>query len=738
MVLGGLCAFPQAWYPEGSVPKSGDGTGRSLQKINQLLYDGGTAGGGAGPAWFPEGSLPAQGDDSVRSLQKINQILYNTGGSTTGGGTGQTNITDSTTNSLARGIISANGFVATNSLYLPGLTAGSYARIDSNGYLTNSTRLTPVGASNVSVLGTFLSDSISTTNNINLNALTASRALVSDGSKYITNSAVTSTELGYVSGVTSAIQTQLNSKGASDNWTAVGTTNSSLVGTATINDLIATNGVKFPGLTLGAFLKIDSTTGYVTNVTRLSTVGTTNISLTGQLFADSINLTNGLIFAAGAGAITHIAGPSDQPLKITATVPVQASASVAGNGLTLNAANATAGSSSAGAAAGGSVTITAGNAARLTSGSASGGNVSISGGNGVGGSGGSVSISGGNGTVAGDAGGSLTLTSGNTFGGAFSGNISLSVPASVAAGNITLSIGNASASQAGSVSITSGNTADAAHSGGSVTITSGSNTSSASQSNGGPFSILAGNGSSNSSATGTAGTGGAITITGGTGGVESGTTTAVGGAGSAITLTTGAGGNATGASGTRTGGNSGTLTLATGAAGTGASANGTVGSIVLSPGGSTTVLTANTDGVSFKGTIAVGNATAGNVGEFVSSLVAVGSPVALTTATAANVTSISLTAGDWDVDGNINFSASSATVTGTSGGITATSATVPTDGSEVYSGVQVTLLSETDSVTIPRKRINVNSTTTVYLVGKSTFSAGSVGAFGSINARRVR
>lgn len=45
-----------------------------------------------------------------------------------------------------------------------------------------------------------------------LAALTASRALQSSGSGFIEVSAVTSTELGYVSGVTSAIQTQLNAK----------------------------------------------------------------------------------------------------------------------------------------------------------------------------------------------------------------------------------------------------------------------------------------------------------------------------------------------------------------------------------------------------------------------------------------------------------------------------------------------------------------------------------------------
>ena len=46
--------------------------------------------------------------------------------------------------------------------------------------------------------------------------LTASRLLVSDGSGDVSVSVVTSTEAGYLDGVTSAIQTQLNAKAASD------------------------------------------------------------------------------------------------------------------------------------------------------------------------------------------------------------------------------------------------------------------------------------------------------------------------------------------------------------------------------------------------------------------------------------------------------------------------------------------------------------------------------------------
>jgi len=67
--------------------------------------------------------------------------------------------------------------------------------------------------------------------------LTASRAMVTDGSKVLTSSATTSTELGYVNGVTSAIQTQIDGKAANAGLSAasraVVTDGSSLLGVAT-------------------------------------------------------------------------------------------------------------------------------------------------------------------------------------------------------------------------------------------------------------------------------------------------------------------------------------------------------------------------------------------------------------------------------------------------------------------------------------------------------------------------
>lgn len=142
--------------------------------------------------------------------------------------------------------------------------------------------------------------------------------------------------------------------------------------------------------------------------------------------------------------------------------------------------------------------------------------------------------------------------------------------------------------------------------------------------------------------------------------------------------------------------------------------------------------------VSARGSATNDSAAAGFIGQVISALVAVGAPVSLTSTTAADITSISLTAGDWDVEGNVNFLGTAATITQLTASIGSTTATLATDGSEVYSGLQTITASATDSVTMPTKRISVAGTTTIYLVGRAVFAAGTVGGFGSIVARRRR
>ncbi|MDP2325295.1 MAG: hypothetical protein Q8N51_14890, partial [Gammaproteobacteria bacterium] len=69
----------------------------------------------------------------------------------------------------------------------------------------------------------------------------------------------------------------------------------------------------------------------------------------------------------------------------------------------------------------------------------------------------------------------------------------------------------------------------------------------------------------------------------------------------------------------------------------------------------TTGALSRTGGIAIEGTNTNDAAAAGYIGELIGSTIASGSAVSLTTATNANVTSISLTAGDWDVWGAITY-----------------------------------------------------------------------------------
>jgi len=116
--------------------------------------------------------------------------------------------------------------------------------------------------------------------------------------------------------------------------------------------------------------------------------------------------------------------------------------------------------------------------------------------------------------------------------------------------------------------------------------------------------------------------------------------------------------------------------------------------------------------------------------------------VSLTTATPTNVTSITLTAGDWDVSGSVNYVANTASAAVSSVwevGINTTTATLPTDGTEAFFGIAAVIATTSfnTSLAIPRKIINVSASTPVYLVAEATFTAGTVTAYGNITARRV-
>jgi len=133
-------------------------------------------------------------------------------------------------------------------------------------------------------------------------------------------------------------------------------------------------------------------------------------------------------------------------------------------------------------------------------------------------------------------------------------------------------------------------------------------------------------------------------------------------------------------------------------------------------------------------------AKAGEIGEIKESKVAVGSAVALTTATAKTVTSVTLTPGSWLVHGHVNHTASGATRTVAAGAVHTTTDALPTDGTECAFGTPTTTATFLDGTTTVPKEVLVaaGSTTTVYLTTSATFSAGTIGAYGSIVAVRNR
>lgn len=138
------------------------------------------------------------------------------------------------------------------------------------------------------------------------------------------------------------------------------------------------------------------------------------------------------------------------------------------------------------------------------------------------------------------------------------------------------------------------------------------------------------------------------------------------------------------------------------------------------------------------------NANNANVGAHVQSIVGIGAPVALTTLTVANVTSISLSPGDWDVMGSVQFVGNAATTVSTfQGGISVASVTMPAipDASNQlgFAGTPAIFGAvPTYSVPLQPFRLALNVTTTVYLVAEAAFAVNTCGAAGMIRARRMR
>lgn len=131
------------------------------------------------------------------------------------------------------------------------------------------------------------------------------------------------------------------------------------------------------------------------------------------------------------------------------------------------------------------------------------------------------------------------------------------------------------------------------------------------------------------------------------------------------------------------------------------------------------------------------SAAAGNIGEFVIANLPVASSVTLTSSSPVNIISISLTAGDWDVQG-IGWvgTGGSTAVTASQVGISTTSATLPSLDSGALGSTGSLSASSNISKDTPVFRVIIGSTTTVYLVEQATFTSTAPVAWGQIRARR--
>lgn len=146
-------------------------------------------------------------------------------------------------------------------------------------------------------------------------------------------------------------------------------------------------------------------------------------------------------------------------------------------------------------------------------------------------------------------------------------------------------------------------------------------------------------------------------------------------------------------------------------------------------------------GIQQQGTNTNDSAAAGDVGEFISSNVAVGSAVSLTTDVAKDITSISLTAGDWDVSGNVGINAGAGTTTTIQGAfihnVSATLPTAPNSGAYVVHQCFGNTGANNTFGTGPI-RFSLSGTTTIYLIAYASFAVSTSTGYGFIRARRVR
>lgn len=221
---------------------------------------------------------------------------------------------DGTTGKLARAA-TGSGFVKS--------TAGVYSTQASVGLAGDVSGVLPVSNGGTNSSTTLVNSRILNTVSgaiVEAAAITASRALISDVDGIPTHSATTAAELGFVSGVSSSIQTQLGSK---EPAIAAGTTAQYLRGDKTFQNLEIAALVPTVAGTAAATGQI----GEVLTASQASNT-TTGVGATG-VFGSAVSL----LLTAGSWMVWGTAGFNENGATLTSGLQVGVSASATGVGL---------------------------------------------------------------------------------------------------------------------------------------------------------------------------------------------------------------------------------------------------------------------------------------------------------------------------------------------------------------------------------------------------------------------
>lgn len=240
--------FQGAWDASSNTPTLADGTGNAGDVYRVSVAGTQDLGSGnitfyvgdfviySGSVWqrspMADGVVSVNGSTGVVTVNAINQL---TGDVTAGPASGSQSVAAT----IAAGAVTASKLgTVTDGVTLDQSGAGStlevktggisnaqinasaaiaYSKLNLSSSIVNAdiSSSAAIAYSKLNLSASIVDADIASAAAIALNklaAVTASRALVSDASGFVSASSVTSTELGYVSGVTSAIQTQLNGK----------------------------------------------------------------------------------------------------------------------------------------------------------------------------------------------------------------------------------------------------------------------------------------------------------------------------------------------------------------------------------------------------------------------------------------------------------------------------------------------------------------------------------------------